>query len=181
MGHHAKREARLSALHAALVALEQQLNQARAASEVLHATLMARDDESDLEIGAVVDEIWNALGRPAQSIDYNLIVGSGKATWTDGDPVKQPHFMSVLAANIRQSGNTRLAEKKEAWATRIEQKATALVQAGCSGWPGAGCCFDASIRFGSEARFRCLWSVPAPAVAAGAGFGITASPARVCR
>jgi hypothetical protein len=106
-----------------------QLNEARGADDLLHAALMARDSDSDLEIGAVVDEIWNTLGRPAQSIDYDLIVGGGKNVWTDGDPIKQPHFMGVLAANIRSSNSPKLAEKKEGWAVRIERRAAAQAQA----------------------------------------------------
>ena len=90
---------------------------------------MARDGESDLEIGAVIDEIWNALGRPAHSVDYDLIVGAGKNAWTDGDPAKQHHLMVVLANNIRQTSSAKLADKKEQWATRIEQKAAAQEQA----------------------------------------------------
>lgn len=122
-------EGRLSALHSALVALDQQLSSAMSESDAAHAVLMARDNESDLEVGAVIDEIWNALGRPAQSIDYNLIVGSGKRAWTEGDPAKQPHLMSVLATNIRQTKHASLADKKEAWAVRIEQRAAAQTQA----------------------------------------------------
>lgn len=122
-------EKRLSAFLSALANNGQQLTLARSQSDMLHATLMARDNESDLEIGAVIDEIWNTLGRPAQSIDYDLIVGSGKNAWTDGDPVKQPHLMGVLAANIRNSNNPKLAEKKASWATRIEQRATAQAEA----------------------------------------------------
>ena len=101
-------ETRLSALLSAMAMNGQQLVQARTNDEVVNATLMARDNESDLEIGAVVDEIWNSLGRPAQSIDYDLIVDSGKNARTDGDPVKQPHLMKVLAANIRHSNHPKL-------------------------------------------------------------------------
>jgi hypothetical protein len=112
-------EARIAPLVAALDSNQRQL----------HATLMARDNESDLEIGAVCDEIWNAMGRPSQSVDYDLIVNGGKNVWTDGDPVKQPHLMGVLAANIRNSKHPKLADKKEAWAKRIEAKAAAQAQA----------------------------------------------------
>jgi len=119
----------LSECHWALVAIEQQLKQAHTEYEVLHEKLMERDNESDLEIAAVIDEIWDCLGKPTQSIDYDLIVRSGKSAWIDGDPVKQPHFMQDLAKNIRDSQSPKLAEKKEAWATRIEQKATAQAHA----------------------------------------------------
>jgi hypothetical protein len=121
--------ARLSAIHSALLTIDQQWKQACANGDVLHANLMARDGESDLEIGAVIDEIWNTLGRPAQSADYDLIVGPGKKAWTDGDPAKQHHAMGVLAANIRNANNAKLADKKEAWAVRIEQKAAVQKQA----------------------------------------------------
>lgn len=90
---------------------------------------MARDSESDLSIRAVCDEIWNALGRPGQSVDYDLIVGASTKVWTDGDPVKQPHLMTVLASNIRNTRHPKLADQKEAWATRIEQKAAAQAEA----------------------------------------------------
>jgi hypothetical protein len=120
---------RLSAILTALRTIDQQLQQAISNSDVLHATLMARDGESDLEIGAVVDEIWNTLGRPAQSVDYDLIVGAGKKAWTDGDPIKQHHAMAVLATNIRNTNSQKLADKKEAWANRIEQKAAVQAQA----------------------------------------------------
>ncbi len=71
---------------AALADDEQKLNQARANDDALHAALMARDEESDQEIGAVCDEMWNALGRPSRSVDYDIIVSGGKSVWTEGDP-----------------------------------------------------------------------------------------------
>jgi hypothetical protein len=69
------------------------------------------------------------MGRPSQSIDYDIIVSGGKNVWTDGDPAKQPHLMTVLAANIRNSKHPKLADKKEAWAQRIEVKAAAQAEA----------------------------------------------------
>jgi hypothetical protein len=79
-----------------LMGCEQQLKQACTEDDIQHAALLARDNESDLEIGAVCSEIWNAMGRPKQSIDYDLIVNGGKSVWTDGDPAKQPALMSLL-------------------------------------------------------------------------------------
>jgi hypothetical protein len=116
-------------LLAALDALELRLHQARATDDSVHAALMARDSESDLTIRAVCDEIWNAMGRPAQSSDYNLIVGSGTRAWTDGDPTKQPHLMAVLASNIRGTKHPKLADRKKEWAKRIEEKAAAQAEA----------------------------------------------------
>jgi hypothetical protein len=122
-------EARLAPLLETFDGLAQQLEQARATDDNLHAALMARDSESDLEIRAVCSEIWNALGRPAQSPDYDLIVGSGTKAWTDGDPAKQPHLMTVLAANIRGSKHPKLDDRKEAWAKRIDVCASAQAEA----------------------------------------------------
>jgi len=122
-------QARFSALYPALTAIEQQYNEACSANDLLHVTLMARDSESDLTIGAVCDEVYNTLGRVSVSVDYNLIFGSGKKAWTDGDPVQQPRLMNALAANIRQTNNAKLADKKEEWAVRIEQKAAAQAKA----------------------------------------------------
>lgn len=122
-------EARLVSLLETFDGLAQQLQQARATDDSLHAALMARDSESDLEIRAVCSEIWNAMGRPAQSPDYDLIVGSGTKAWTDGDPAKQPHLMAVLAANIRSSRHAKLVDRKEGWAKRIDACAAAQAEA----------------------------------------------------
>jgi hypothetical protein len=56
-------ESRLGVLNAALTTVDQQLTEASAKDDAQHAVLMARDSERALEIGAVIDEIWNALGR----------------------------------------------------------------------------------------------------------------------
>lgn len=122
-------QARIAASLGALDESEQQLQKAREADDAVHAALLARDNESDLEVGAVCDEIWNALGRPSQSIDFDLIVNGGKKVWCDGDPARQAALMAVLAKNIRDSKHPRLAEEKEAWAARIEQKAAAQAEA----------------------------------------------------
>jgi hypothetical protein len=120
---------RIAPVLATMAACEQQLEQARTDDDSKHAALLARDSESDLEIGAVCNEIWNAMGRPSQSIDYNLIVNGGKGVWTDGDPSKQPALMALLAQNIRTSTHPKVAERKEDWAKRIEAKAAAQAEA----------------------------------------------------
>jgi len=112
-----------------LATCEQQLKEACTEDDIKHAALLAKDNESDLEIGAVCDEIRNLMGRPKQSIDYDLIVNGGMSGWTDGDPGRQPAMMSLLAQNIRGSSHPKLAEKKEDWAKRIEAKAAAQAEA----------------------------------------------------
>lgn len=122
-------QTRIAPIITALGDNQVQLQQARADDDAKHAALLARDEESDLEIGAVCDEVWNTMGRPNQSVDYNLVVSGGKNTWTDGDPAKQPALMGVLAKNIRASTHPKLAARKEEWAKRIEAKAEAQAEA----------------------------------------------------
>jgi hypothetical protein len=100
---------RVAPVMAMLATCEQQLSQACTEDDIEHASLLAKDNESDLEIGAVLDEIWNLMGRPKQSVDYDLIVNGGKSVWTDGDPAEQPAMMSLLAENIRGSDHPKLA------------------------------------------------------------------------
>lgn len=122
-------EARLAPAVGALDENEGLLMKALEADAGAHAALMARDSESDLEIGTVFDEIWNAMGRPSQSIDYQMIVSGGKKDWCSGDPTKQAALMAVLAKQIRTSKHAKLGDKKETWAARIEQRAAAQAEA----------------------------------------------------
>ena len=118
-------DARIGDLHTEVAEVEQQYSDARDTDAKLNVALKVRDAESDLEIGAVIDELWNCMGRPAQSVDYQLIVGGGRTDWTAGSPAIQPQLMTVLAANIRQTNHPKLQAKKEEWAHRIEVKAGA--------------------------------------------------------
>lgn len=66
-----------------------QLADAQNALDDLNRTLLWADEQSDLEIGAVLDEVWNSLGRPARSADFATIAGSGVGAWTKGPAVRQ--------------------------------------------------------------------------------------------
>lgn len=97
--------------------------------------LLALDGGSDLVVGAVLDEVWNALGRPASSIEFALIAGHGKAQWTEGDPRDQATLMFILAERLRQTTAPPLEAGKDSWAQRIQdcaeaqQRAAAAVKA----------------------------------------------------
>ncbi|MFT3772880.1 MAG: hypothetical protein QM820_46435 [Minicystis sp.] len=118
-------EARLGPLEAGVGKAEDDIEVDKAAVDELDDVLLSLDAASDLEIGAVLDEVWNALGRPASSVEYTLIAGRGKAQWTDGDPRQQPMLMTILASRLRQSTAFALQDGKDGWAKRIEAKATA--------------------------------------------------------
>jgi hypothetical protein len=109
--------------------VDQQLTEAQAAERSQHHALKARDTESDLEICTVIDEVHNTLGRPAQSVDFALIVGTGRQQWTRGNPRQQPVLMRVLAANLRSTDHPGLQPRKEGWASRINAAAQTLAQA----------------------------------------------------
>lgn len=102
---------------------------ARKKAEDLEVALMACDGASDLEIGAVLDEAWNAMGRVVSSVEYTMVAGSGKSQWTDGDPRKQHISMTILAGRLRQSDAPALQAGKKSWAKRIEAKAAPQEQA----------------------------------------------------
>ncbi|MCU0693662.1 MAG: hypothetical protein MUF54_19920 [Polyangiaceae bacterium] len=143
-------EARLAATHAAVQQVEASLTTALGAAATAHTKLLAADRDSDLTVGAVLDECWNALGRPAQSVEFSLVAGAGKASWTDGDPSVQHQFMQVLAGNFRRSTAELLQARKEEWAKRIEDKA-AVQQAAAAEVSTA----DATV-FGVQAQLRGL-------------------------
>ena len=118
-------EARLVPLEAGASTAVSDVESTTETVDDLEGTLFTVDGGSDLEIGAVLDEVWNALGRPASSVEYTLIAGRGKAQWTDGDPREQPMLMAILATRLRQSTAFALQDGKESWAQRIEAKAAA--------------------------------------------------------
>ncbi len=116
-------EARLGPIEVAISTNKENFKAAKAAALVASTRLEAADASSDLTVGKVIDLAWNELGRPAHSLDYTLIVGSGKQDWTDGDPLEQHLPMGVLANRFRESTVPALQANKEAWAVEIEQKA----------------------------------------------------------
>ena len=118
-------EARLGPIEVGVNAAKAEHEADKAALDEADKVLVVIDIDSDLEVGAVLDEMWNALGRPASSIEYTLIVGRGKAQWTDGKPAEQPTLMTILASSIRRATAPGLQAGKEGWAQRIDAR-TAL-------------------------------------------------------
>lgn len=95
------------------------------AAEAGEDVLLAYDAVSDIKIGSTLDEVWNALGRPASSVEYTLIAGQGKSQWADGDPREQGAKMTILAGRIRQTTAPALQNEKDAWAQAIDDRAVA--------------------------------------------------------
>ena len=108
-------ESRLGGVRAEVDEVEQQLTQAEEAELTQRHALKASGAESDLVICTVIDEVHNTLGRPAQSVDFALIVGTGRQQWTRCNPRQQPLLMSVLAANVRSTQHPKLQARKEEW------------------------------------------------------------------
>ena len=118
-------ETRLGPLAVGVDMAEDEWTADKAALDEADKVLMVIDIGSDLEVGAVIDEVWNGLGRPASSVEYTLIAGRGKAQWTDGNPREQAILMAILAANLRRTTAPTLQAGKEGWAQRIDAR-TAL-------------------------------------------------------
>ena len=84
------------------------------------AQLEVRDGEADDTVGAVADEYWNAIGRPATDPVYSTIVPGGIATYTKGDVEEQPTAMELFATLLESGIETRVpGDKLAGWATQV--------------------------------------------------------------
>ena len=101
------------------------LAEARLEADKAWSALLAADYESDRTIAIVLDEIWNAMGKPVHCPDYTIIAGEGKSQWTDGDPIRQHYGMRVLAEKIRSSSHPEVQKNRMEWSKRVEMKALA--------------------------------------------------------
>lgn len=82
---------------------------AQSAVEPLLAILGAADVHADKTIGAVSDEIWNAIGRPASDAAYDLLFPGGNAFYVDGDVNEQPDRMNLLVELLKANVHPKLS------------------------------------------------------------------------
>jgi len=112
---------RLASAVASIDASKTLLASANDAESAAWATVVAIDGDADVGIGAIRDEMWNALGRPRQSSHMDEVFPEGIGTYTSGDPRGQPVLMQVLAARIRASSAPQWSDaQRNAWAARVE-------------------------------------------------------------
>jgi hypothetical protein len=112
------------ALHADLEPKRTHIERELATAE---SVVAAHDADADDLVGALADEYWNLIGRPANDPVYSTIVPGGIATYTKGAVDDQPAAMEVFATLLESGLETRVpAEKRAAWAAQVRESSTAL-------------------------------------------------------
>lgn len=123
-------EGRLGSAVEAIDAAKQQLTAASEAENLAWANVLAEDDKSDKAIGAIRDNMWNAIDRQRQSPAMDHVFPGGVRTYTSGKAEEQPMRMSVLAARIRSaSAPAWTPEKRQAWAAEVDALQTTYKKA----------------------------------------------------
>jgi hypothetical protein len=77
----------------------------------LTAALAVEDDRADDLIGAVSDDLWNAVGRPAADPVLSIIFPGGIAYYTEGRDDEQPDRMELLAEFLGAGLHPKLDRK----------------------------------------------------------------------
>src|SRR5437879_5764972 len=79
-------QARLGDVVGAIDMAAKALADAQVIEDNIRASMLAEDARSDLEIGNVRDQMFQALGRPRGSTALAQVFPEGVATYTKGDP-----------------------------------------------------------------------------------------------
>jgi hypothetical protein len=91
------------------------------------ASLAAADDRCDDLVGRVSDDVWNAIGRPAQDPAFDLLFPGGVAYYADGSIDEQPDRMDLLAELLELGIHPQLdAARGRALADEIRTAAAEL-------------------------------------------------------
>jgi len=78
-------------------------------------------------LGRVADDVWNAIGRPANDVIYEILYPEGVATYAEGDVNQQPDRMDLLAELLVANLHSKLpADRAAAFAAEITASSTAL-------------------------------------------------------
>ena len=110
--------------------IEAQLKDAREAAAPLIASVGAANGQSDDLVARVSDEVWNAVGRPANDASLSLLFPGGSGYYTEGDVAGQPTRMEILARLLESNLHPKLsAAKAEAAAVEVRASAAQLRQA----------------------------------------------------
>ncbi|HRI70841.1 MAG TPA: hypothetical protein PK156_41695, partial [Polyangium sp.] len=97
------------------------LEAARRAESAAWVIVLARDSDADDAIGAVRDEMWNAVGRVRDNEPMGVVFPGGIGTYTAGDPGNQPILMQVLHSRILAGSAPQWTEsERHGWAATIE-------------------------------------------------------------
>jgi hypothetical protein len=103
---------------------EKRLLDARDIYAPLLIKLDVMDEQSDLLLKKTADDVWNALGRPANDPAYEILFPGGVSYYADGSDEDQPNRMELLAELLELGVHPRLdKELAQHAATAIRAKA----------------------------------------------------------
>lgn len=104
-------EEKLGPVEKLIELVEARLKEAEAALAPLNAAVDAEDHDADHLLGAVSDDIWNKVGRPAQDPVLSIMFPGGISYYTEGPNDEQPDRMDLLAEFLDSGLHPRLDDK----------------------------------------------------------------------
>lgn len=118
---------RLDDVLGAATLIEGRIVETKAALVPLTAAVEKEDKSADNTVGRVSDEIWNALGRPANDTFYSLLFPGGIGIYTGSAVDDEPEMLGLLGELIMLPLSPRLnAEQKARWQAELTAAAAPL-------------------------------------------------------
>ena len=120
-------EQRLGPVVTAVTTIEADLAAVETIAGPALAALEAENVSADRLLGKVSDDVWNAVGRPANDPYYSLLFPGGYGRYADGHVNEQPARMALLVELLRRGVHPLLsADVAEPCAQAVETAASAL-------------------------------------------------------
>lgn len=123
-------DARLASVLALSAGIDTQLTTARETAAPFVAVVKVEDDRADDLLGRVSDEIWNAVGRPANDAVLSILFPGGFAYYAEGNTEQQPTRMEILAQLLEANLHPKLTPQQgQSYAAQVRDGATRLEKA----------------------------------------------------
>jgi hypothetical protein len=107
--------------------VESQRAAAHAEAEPLLARLDVEHARADEVVSKVMDDVWNAVGRPAADTALSILSPAGVAYYGDGDVLEVSERLEVLAQLLGSGIHPKLSlDKAQVAAGEVKAAATAL-------------------------------------------------------
>lgn len=121
---------RLTPVLAVMLAGQGVLDVAKAALEAATGVWIAADLAARAAVGATLDAMWNALGRPRQHAAFDAVFPGGIALYTDAPREQRPTVLRAIAARITAATDARWPEAlRTTWAAALDAVHGPLVSA----------------------------------------------------
>lgn len=120
-------DTRLASVLALGAGIETQLATARDTAAPFIAAVNAENDRADDLLGRVSDDVWNAVGRPANDPVLSILFPGGFAYYAEGNTEQQPTRMEILAQLLEANLHPKLTpQQAQAYAADVRASATKL-------------------------------------------------------